>query len=64
MNAYEIMYKSRDASYAVSMAEDLDPLVTQGPNGATLYTFDDGSVLAICESQVKAYDDASDYFAD
>lgn len=58
MKAHEIMMISRNANEAMNLAGDEAREIDQDwDDEATLYTFDDDSVLVVSGSQVNAYDD-------
>lgn len=56
--ASEILHTSRNASDADAKAQDLTNQIDQDwEHEATLYTFDDDSVLVISGPQLNAFDD-------
>ena len=56
-NATEIMYSANNADAAIAAAEAFDNVVVDQDweAEATLYTFDDDSVLVVSGPQVNAY---------
>ena len=59
--AVEIMMTARNASEAETRAESENPNITQDWTAdATLYRFNDGSVLAISGAQLNAYADETE----
>ena len=59
MIAHEIMHIARNAEDAEARANDENPTICIEYD-ATLYRFEDGSVLLINAAQVNAYDDDTD----
>jgi hypothetical protein len=59
--AAEILHSSNNASGAMKTAEELTNQIDQDwEHEATLYTFEDGSVLVVSGPQLNAYDSMPD----